>query len=81
MLSGCVVVVLGCFLGFGCVPYEEHWVLGLEYSYTRAPLLICWSYLRCCGRVRCGCVCMVAGGVVCEVVVWWGLVGGWSKMV
>jgi len=38
MLPGCVVVVLGCFLGFGFATYEEQWVFEMEYGYIRVPL-------------------------------------------
>ena len=33
MLPGRVVVVLGCFMGFGFAPYEEQWVFELVYGY------------------------------------------------
>ena len=38
MLPGSVVVVLGCFLGFGFTPYEEQWVFEMKYGYIRVLL-------------------------------------------
>ena len=32
------MVVVWCFLGFGCVHDYEHWVLKLEYGYIRASM-------------------------------------------